>query len=60
MGFTLKYMEDGTVKGTLNLKEEETIQCEEPTTKEQTPEQTKPQLEQVERKEMENREAAIT
>lgn len=28
MGFTLKYQEDGTVKGVLNLKEE-TMQCQE-------------------------------
>ena len=29
MGFTIKYLEDGTVKGTLNLKEEEEGQCSE-------------------------------
>jgi hypothetical protein len=34
MGFTITYMEDGTVRGTLNLKEEET-QCIEPHTLEQ-------------------------
>jgi hypothetical protein len=28
MGFTIKYQEDGTVKGILNLKEE-SIQCQE-------------------------------
>jgi hypothetical protein len=28
MGFTLKYQEDGTVKGVLNLKEE-SMQCQE-------------------------------
>jgi acetyltransferase len=36
MGFTITYMEDGTVRGTLNLKEEET-QCIEPPTLEQAP-----------------------
>jgi hypothetical protein len=29
MGFELKYMEDGTVKGILNLKEEESPPCQE-------------------------------
>jgi len=51
MGFALKYMEDGTVKGTLNLKEEMASY------KEQTlEEQMKKQLEQVNQK---NREAII-
>ena len=59
MGFTLKYMEDGTVKGILNLKEEETAKCKEPKIMEQTPEQAKPQSEQVEQKEAKNREAMI-
>ena len=36
MGFTITYMEDGTVRGTLNLKEEET-RCIEPPTLEQAP-----------------------
>ena len=36
MGFTITYMEDGTVRGTLNLKEEET-ECIEPQTLEQAP-----------------------
>ena len=37
MGFTLRYMEDGTTKGTLNLKEEERmIQCEEPESRQET------------------------
>jgi len=37
MGFTLRYMEDDTTKGTLNLKEEERmIQCEEPESRQET------------------------
>jgi acetyltransferase len=42
MGFTIKYMEDGTVKGTLDLKEEE-AKCPETTPPEQaqTPAETK-------------------
>jgi len=59
MGFALKYMEDDTVRGTLNLKEEDSARYQMPKTKEKTPEQTKPQRKQVERKEAENREAAI-
>jgi acetyltransferase len=30
MGFTIKYVEEGTVKGVLNLKEETGVQCETP------------------------------
>ncbi len=37
MGFTLKYMEDGTTKGTLNLKEEDQmVQREEPKIRQKT------------------------
>ena len=36
MGFTITYIEDGTVKGTLNLKEEEEAQCIEPKKTEET------------------------
>jgi acetyltransferase len=36
MGFTIAYLEDGTVKGTLNLKEEEEAQCIEPKKTEET------------------------
>jgi hypothetical protein len=28
MGFTIKYAEEGTAKGILNLKEESEVQCE--------------------------------
>lgn len=30
MGFTINYLEDGTARGTLNLKEEELMKCPEP------------------------------
>ena len=36
MGFIIAYLEDGTVKGTLNLKEEEKPQCIEPKKTEET------------------------
>jgi len=37
MGFTIKYLDDGTVKATLNLKEEELgIQCAEQKSTEET------------------------
>jgi acetyltransferase len=42
MGFTITYLEDGTVKGILNLKEEET-ECIEPPTLEQAPSQAQTQ-----------------
>jgi hypothetical protein len=32
MGFKVNYMEDGTAKGVLNLREEELMKCPEPTT----------------------------
>ena len=54
MGFNIKYLEDGTVKGTLNLKEEE-AQCIEPKTSQETQpqNQTQTQLEQKEHKQEE-------
>jgi len=42
MGFTIKYLDDGTVKANLNLKEESDIQRLE----QKTTEETKAQLEQ--------------
>ena len=53
MGFNVKYLEDDTVKGTLNLKEEELgVPCAEPKSTEEP--QTQPtQIEQKERKESE-------
>jgi len=46
MGFTVKYMDDGTVKGTLNIREEE-AKCTEPKMIEETQakNQTETQLE---------------
>ena len=54
MGFTVKYMDDGTAKGTLNMREEET-KCAEPKIAEEKPIQNKieTQLESKERKEAE-------
>jgi hypothetical protein len=51
MGFSISYLEDGTVKGTLNLKEEE-AQCIEPKASQETQpqNQTQTQLEQKEHK----------
>jgi RimJ/RimL family protein N-acetyltransferase len=34
MGFTIKYVEEGTVKGILNLKEESEVKCETPKSEE--------------------------
>jgi len=55
MGFTITYMEDGTVRGTLNLKEEELgVPCIEPKPSEQPQAQSQPaQTEQKESKEAE-------
>jgi len=55
MGFTITYMEDGTVRGTLNLKEEELgVPCIEPKPAEQPQAQSQPaQTEQKESKEAE-------
>jgi hypothetical protein len=55
MGFTITYMEDGTVRGTLNLKEEELgVPCIEPKPVEQPQAQSQPaQTEQKELKEAE-------
>lgn len=51
MGFTITYQEDGTAKGTLNLKEEELgIQCQEPKKTEEL--QDKVQSTRTEQKEM--------
>jgi len=36
MGFTLRYIEDGTVKGTLDLKEEMEFSREEPESQQET------------------------
>jgi acetyltransferase len=54
MGFTIKYMEDGTVKGTLDIREEETI-CTEPSGPEKklAQNQIKMPLESSEKKEAE-------
>ncbi|MGD0978727.1 MAG: acetate--CoA ligase alpha subunit [Candidatus Bathyarchaeia archaeon] len=54
MGFTIKYMDDGTVKGTLSIREEE-ARCAEPKTVEekQDPNQIQTQLEPKEQKEAE-------
>jgi acetyltransferase len=54
MGFTVKYMDDGTVKGTLNLREEE-AKCTEPKIAEeaQTQNQTRTSLESKEQKKTE-------
>jgi acetyltransferase len=54
MGFTNKYMDDGTVKGTLNIREEE-ARCAEPKKAEekQAPNQIRTQLEPKEQKEAE-------
>jgi len=54
MGFTVKYMDDGTVKGTLNIREEE-AKCTEPKMIEETQakNQTETQLEPKEQKETE-------
>jgi acetyltransferase len=54
MGFTVKYMDDGTVKGTLNIREEE-AKCTEPKMIEETQakNQTETQLEPIEQKETE-------
>lgn len=55
MGFTITYMEDGPVRGTLNLKEEELgVPCIEPKPAEQPQAQSQPaQTEQKESKEAE-------
>jgi acetyltransferase len=55
MGFKIKYLEDGTVKGTLNLKEEElAVPCAEPKGTKEPQTQTKPtQKEHKEPKESE-------
>ena len=54
MGFKVKYMDDGTVKGTLDLKEEK-AKCAEPRTVEENPiqNQVEAQLEPKEHKETE-------
>jgi len=54
MGFKIKYMDDGTIKGTLDLKEEE-ARCAEPKTVEenQIQNQVEAQLESKEHKETE-------
>lgn len=55
MGFTITYPQDGTVKGTLNLKEEESAQCPEPKgIEEQRIETQSTQIEQKEPKESES------
>jgi len=51
MGFTLQYLEDGTVKGTLNLKEEEMGRSEKPKTVENTQKRAQLQSGRVEKKE---------
>jgi acetyltransferase len=49
MGFTITYPDDGTVKGVLNLKEEEQLApCAEPTTTEQPQERVQPEKGQPE------------
>jgi hypothetical protein len=56
MGFTITYMEDGTVRGTLNLKEEELgAPCAEPKPAEEP--QTQAEPEQTEQKEPKEAEA---
>ncbi len=47
MGFTVTYMEDGTAKGGLNLKEEEMLKCPEPRKIEGPQVQAEPPKEQV-------------
>jgi acetyltransferase len=52
MGFTLTYLEDGTIKGVLNLKEEKTIEC---------PEKTAPtEVSEAEIKRVESKESETT
>jgi acetyltransferase len=54
MGFTVTYMEDGNVKGILNLKEEEPAICPQPQVAEGPPIQAQPeQLEEKKQKEAE-------
>jgi acetyltransferase len=62
MGFTLKYLDDGTVKGTLNLKEEEAGQCIEPrtSTEEQPQNRAQTPVEQKEQKEKTNEKTAMS
>jgi len=52
MGFAITYLEDRTVRGTLNLKEEETAQSKNPETTEHKQKQAKSQSEHVEKKKM--------
>ncbi len=55
MGFTITYPEDGTVRGTLNLKEEEPSVCPEPKASEEP--QVEAQSDQVKKKEYKEAEA---
>ena len=55
MGFTITYPEDGTVRGTLNLKEEEPSICPEPKASEEP--QVEAQSDQVKKKEYKEAEA---
>jgi acetyltransferase len=53
MGFDVKYMEDGTVKGTLNLREEDEAKCPQNLERTKTQDQMSVQSEEKEQKEAE-------